>query len=198
MEYFQRPDNIKKNELMGPHELLLRKNRSLFLYGIIAPIMLRSDAYSSMYTQDMILALDAQEHAPIKLYIDSPGGYVSSGFTLFDTMREVSKIGSEIHTYGRSCQSMAVLILAAGTKGHRYVYKNTRIMLHLPSGNAEGDSDDIALQSKEINKNKSLLIDNLIECGATKSSKQILKDINKEYWMGAEEAIDYGIADKIV
>jgi ATP-dependent Clp protease protease subunit len=195
MNIFARPDKLKADQLMTPHEYLARDTRSLFLYGVIAPIHIRGDIFGPVYLTDMILAMSETSVEPIKLYIDSPGGFISTGFALYDTMK-TSK--APVHTIGRSCQSMAAVVLAAGAQGHRYVYKHTRVMLHLPSGSVSGDSDDVAIQSKEMETSKNKIIEALQECGVTKTRKDILKDINREYWMNAEEAVAYGLADHVI
>ena len=191
---FPRPNNLKEEQMMSPYEYLGNK-RIVFCYGEIASFPYRVDNFGATWLIDTMLALDAESHDPIKLIIDSPGGMISSGFSIYDTIKTLN---SPVYTVGRSCQSMAVIVLAAGEPGHRYLYKNSRVMLHLPIGNIGGDIEDIKLRTKEMDKLKDKLVDTLIECGAGKAKKKILDDIDREYWMSPQEAINYGIVDRII
>jgi ATP-dependent Clp protease, protease subunit len=130
----------------------------------------------------------------IHMYINSPGGMITSGLAIFDTMKFMSY---DINTYclGQAA-SMGALLLAAGTKGKRFALPNSRIMIHQPSGGVTGTSADIALQAKEI-----LFLKNL--CATINSNltgkplEQILEDSERDFFMGSEEALTYGLIDKI-
>jgi len=130
----------------------------------------------------------------INLYINSPGGMISSGLAILDTMLF---LGCSINTYciGQAV-SMAALLLAAGTKGKRFALPNSRIMLHQPYGGVGGTSADIKLQAQEILELKKIT-SKLMARFTGKDEAQILKDSERDFWMSAEIAKDYGIIDEI-
>ncbi len=130
----------------------------------------------------------------INVYINSPGGYITSALAIYDTMRFM---GYEINTYclGQAA-SMAALLLAAGTKGKRFALPNSRIMIHQPSGGVTGTSADIALQAQEILVLKQMCADIFAELTGHPISK-ILEDSERDFFMNPKEAAQYGIIDKI-
>jgi ATP-dependent Clp protease protease subunit len=130
----------------------------------------------------------------INLYINSPGGQITSGLAIIDTMKY---LGCDINTYciGQAA-SMGALLLAAGTKGKRYALPNSRIMIHQPSGGIGGTSEDIALQAKEILTLKRITAEIMAECTG-KSIEKIIEDSDRDYFMSSEEALAYGIVDSI-
>lgn len=130
----------------------------------------------------------------INLYINSPGGQITSGLAIIDTMHY---LGCDINTYciGQAA-SMAAILLAAGTKGKRFALPNSRIMLHQPYGGVGGTSADISLQAKEILELKKITARLMSECTGQKLEK-IVEDSERDYYMSADEAIKYGIVDKI-
>jgi len=198
MNIFERPGQLDNDKVMSTHELLARK-RILCLYGIISDYgsgyTSRADMFSCFNIADTLLALDAEKVAPIRLFIDSPGGLVSSGMMLIDIIKLIK---SPVYTIGKSCQSMAALVLASGEPGHRYVLPHARVMLHLPWGGTSGDAREIEIQAKEMNVLKEQLVQILIENGVRKTKKKILEDIDREFWMNAGEAIKYGVADEVL
>jgi ATP-dependent Clp protease protease subunit len=131
----------------------------------------------------------------ISLYMNSPGGMITSGLAIYDTMKY---LGCEIHTYciGQAA-SMAALLLAAGTKGKRFALPHSRMMIHQPHGGVGGTSADIALQAKEIIKLKATLNEILSECTG-QPVERIAKDADRDYFMSAKEAKDYGLIDEVV
>lgn len=130
----------------------------------------------------------------ISMYINSPGGYISSGLAIYDTMKFM---GYDINTYCiGQVASMATLLLAAGTKGKRFALPNSRIMMHQPSGGVGGTSIDIELQAKEILTLKSMCADILGE-STGKSNEKIIEDSERDNYMSPQEALEYGIIDKI-
>ena len=131
----------------------------------------------------------------ISLYINSPGGLITSGLAIYDTMKY---LGCEIHTYciGQAA-SMGALLLTAGTKGKRYALPHSRMMIHQPHGGVGGTSSDIALQAKEIIKLKATLNEILSECTG-QSVERIIKDADRDYFMSAMEAKEYGLIDEVV
>lgn len=131
----------------------------------------------------------------ISIYIHSPGGVVSAGLAIYDTMKH---LGCDIHTWciGLSA-SMGALLLSAGTKGKRHALPNSRIMIHQPAGGIGGTSEDIRLQAKEILYLKSKLQEIMAECTG-QSVEKIAKDSERDFFMSPEEALAYGIIDEIV
>lgn len=130
----------------------------------------------------------------ISIYINSPGGYISSGLAIYDTMKFM---GYDINTYciGQAA-SMGSLLLAAGTKGKRYALPNSRIMIHQPHGGIGGTSTDIVLQAKEMDEMKKITSRILSECSG-KSVDQIIQDTDRDCFMSPEEALAYGLIDKV-
>ncbi|HOG23321.1 MAG: ATP-dependent Clp protease proteolytic subunit [Candidatus Omnitrophica bacterium ADurb.Bin292] len=131
----------------------------------------------------------------INMYINSPGGSVTAGLAIYDTMQFVK---CDVATYciGQAA-SMGAFLLAAGTKGKRYVLPNARVMIHQPWGGAQGTASDIHIQATEILKLKEQL-NRLLAHHTDKSKEQIEKDTDRDYFMSAEEARSYGIVDQVV
>jgi len=131
----------------------------------------------------------------IHLYINSPGGIISAGLAIYDTMQY---LGCNINTYciGQAA-SMGALLLAAGTHGRRFALPNSRVMIHQPTGGIAGTSADIALQAKEIIYLKNRLAEILAKC-CNQPLTKIKEDSERDYFMSAEEAVAYGIVDEVV
>ena len=133
----------------------------------------------------------------IKFYINSPGGVVTSGMVMYDTMQMISSPVSTI-CMGLAA-SMGSILLSGGEKGKRYIFPHGEVMIHQPSigGYIQGVSADLEIQAEQTKRVKeigaTILANN---CG--KTVEQIMKDFNRDYWMNAEAAIKYGIADKLV
>lgn len=130
----------------------------------------------------------------VNLYINSPGGLITAGLAIYDTMRFM---GYDINTYclGQAA-SMGALLLAAGTKGKRFALPNSRIMIHQPDGGVTGTAADIELQAREILKMKHMCAQIIAE-HTGKSLEQVLQDSERDFFMTPQEACDYGIIDKI-
>ena len=131
----------------------------------------------------------------IQIYINSPGGSVTAGLAIYDTMQFVK---NDIVTYciGQAA-SMGAHLLAAGTKGKRFALPNARIMIHQPSGGAQGQATEIEITFKEIQRLK----ENLAATFAKHTGqplKKVIKDMDRDYFMSAEEALEYGIVDKVL
>ncbi|MCB1109702.1 MAG: ATP-dependent Clp protease proteolytic subunit [Chlamydiia bacterium] len=131
----------------------------------------------------------------INIYINSPGGIISSGLAIYDTIRF---LGIDVNTYciGQAA-SMGALLLCAGTKGKRFALPNSRIMIHQPHGGITGTSADIHIQAKEILRNKRLLAEIIAEHTGQPLEK-VLEDSDRDFFMSAEEAVQYGLIDKVV
>ncbi|MCW9036728.1 ATP-dependent Clp protease proteolytic subunit, partial [Altibacter sp.] len=163
----------------------LLKERKIFLWGMV-------DDKSAKHIVDRLMYLDSLNHDEIKFYINSPGGYVTSGFSIYDTMKSLKSPVATICT--GLAASMGSILLSAGEKGKRYIQPHARVMIHQPSGGARGPASDIEITAQEILKTKELsakiLADN---CGQT--FEKVMKDFNRDHWMGAKESVDYGIVD---
>ncbi|MEK0326578.1 MAG: ATP-dependent Clp protease proteolytic subunit [Nitrosopumilus sp.] len=205
MSYRGITDKLKSDEYEYSSDYLTRERRFLFFRGLIMSygggFEGRSDPFSTTVVADdlMTLAMEAPE-LPITLFVDGPGGEVANGFTLYDTIRMSP---APIVTIGLNCASMASIILVSGHQ--RYMYPHGKVMLHLPSTVFQGDSDEMDIRNKEIARVKDELVGIYIEHGATaglgkhtsekKIRNKITRDINKEKWFDAQEAIEYGLID---
>lgn len=131
----------------------------------------------------------------INMYISSPGGMVSSGLAIYDTMQFIKP---PIATFCMgTAASMAAILLAAGTKGKRNILPHARVMIHQPMGGAQGQASDIEIQAKEIVKLRETL--NAILADHTgQSLSRITSDTDRNFWMSAQEAVDYGIVDNML
>ena len=144
-----------------------------------------------------LLYLKAKDaKAPITFYINTPGGSISDGFAIFDTIRFIKSEVTTVCT-GISASMGTVLMLAPRAKKRRVAMPNTRFMIHQPSSAYQGSASDIEIGAKQI----LLLRDRLVqiyveETGQTKEN--ILRDLNRDYWMSAAEAVDYGLCDRVV
>ncbi len=162
-------------------------DRKVFLWGEV-------DDDSAKHIIDRLLYLDMEEPGKeIQLIINSPGGYVTAGFAIYDTMKAISSPVSTIAT--GLAASMGSILLSAGEKGRRFVMPLARVMIHQPSGAARGKSADMEIQMSEIIKTKELSAQILADnCG--QSFDKIMADFNRDFWMSAEESVAYGIVDK--
>ncbi len=178
----------KINKVQDQIDNQLLKDRKIFLWGIV-------DDDTAKHVVDRLLYLDSLNNNEIKLYINSPGGYVTSGFSMYDTIKAVKSPVSTICT--GLAASMGSILLSAGEKGRRFIQPHARVMIHQPSGGARGPASDIEISAQEIVKTKELsakiLADN---CG--QKFEKIMKDFNRDHWMGAEESLEYGIVDGII
>lgn len=130
----------------------------------------------------------------ITLYINSPGGYVSAGLAIYDTMQHVRPNIATICI--GSCASMAAVLLAAGTKGKRYALPHSRIMLHQPSGAATGQSTDIQITAKEIVRTKDTLAE-IVAKHTGKAIDEVREKTDRDFYMSPEEAKTFGVIDEI-
>jgi ATP-dependent Clp protease protease subunit len=154
------------------------------------------DDYVSNVIQAQLLFLESvDKEKDIQIYINSGGGIVSSGLAIYDTMQYVAPDVATICT-GMSA-SMAAVLLCAGSKGKRTALKHSRIMIHQPSGGAEGQASDILIVAKEIQMLKDELY-NIISEHTGKAFEQVEKDSDRDYWMTSEEAKIYGMIDEVL
>ena len=146
--------------------------------------------------QAQLLFLDSVDNtSDITMYINSPGGVVYSGLAIYDTMQ---LIGAQVNTVCTGmAASMAAVLLAAGANGKRSALPHSRVMIHQPMGGTQGQASDIEITAREIAKLKDELYDILaIHTGRKKS--QIAKDADRDFWMSAKEALDYGMIDEVL
>lgn len=176
-------NNVKLQDIIDSKIL---SGRKLFLWGEI-------DDNSAKHVIERLLYLEMTDPGKeIQMLINSPGGYVTSGFAIYDTIKSISSPVSTICT--GLAASMGSILLSAGAKGRRFILPNARVMIHQPSGGAGGPASDIEIQMDEILKTKKLGAEILAaNCGQT--FEKIMKDFNRDYWMSAEESIGYGIVD---
>lgn len=143
-----------------------------------------------------LLFLEAEDsNKDAFMYINSPGGVVTAGMAIYDTMQYIKTKVSTI-CLGQAA-SMGALLLASGEKGKRFALPNSRIMLHQPLGGAQGQATDIEIQTKEILRIKKTL-NEIIAKHTGQNLKQIEKDTDRDFYMGPQEALDYGIIDEVI
>ncbi len=167
----------------------LLKDRIIFLGSPI------DDAVANTVIAQLLFLDNDDSKADIKIYINSPGGSVSAGLAIYDTMQHVKANVSTI-CVGMAA-SMGAVILAGGAKGKRLALPNAEIMIHQVMGGAEGQATDIKIRAEHILKIKAKL-DKILTKHTNKSLTQIEKDTDRDYYMSAEEAVTYGIIDKII
>ena len=142
-----------------------------------------------------LLFLDSQNHNDINIYINSPGGSITSGMAIYDTMNLVK---SDISTICMGmCASMAAFLLSSGTKGKRYILPNAEVMIHQPLGGAQGQATEIKIAAEHILKTKDKL-NKILSLNTGKNLNIIEKDTNRDNFMSSSEALEYGIIDKII
>lgn len=166
------------------------ESRSVYLWGVV-------DDKSAKDVVSKLLLLDADKSGEeIKFFINSPGGVVTSGMVIYDTMQLIKSPVSTI-CMGLAA-SMGSILLSGGKKGKRFIYPSGEVMIHQPSlgGFIRGVSTDLEIQARQTKRVKEMGAKILAEnCG--KTVEQIMNDFDRDYWMNAEEAIKYGIVDKI-
>lgn len=167
----------------------LLKERIIF---IGTPI---DDNIASLVIAQLLFLQSEDPKKDISLYINSPGGSISAGLAIYDTMQFVQP---DIVTIAMGmAASMAQVLLTAGTKGKRFALPNARILMHQPMGGTQGQATDIEIYTKEMLRIRSSLFD-IIAKHTGKDAKQIKKDADRDFYMTAEEALEYGIIDKIL
>ncbi len=167
----------------------LLKDRIIFIGGGI------NDEMANSIIAQLLFLTSQNSKEDIKLYINSPGGQVTSALAIYDTMQYIKPDVSTI-CVGLAA-SMAQVLLCAGTKGKRYALPHSRILMHQPSGGTQGQSADIEIYTKEIIRMRDTLYQ-IIADHTGKDFQQILKDADRDKYMTAEEALEYGIIDKIL
>ncbi|MGD9487864.1 MAG: ATP-dependent Clp endopeptidase proteolytic subunit ClpP [Calditrichaceae bacterium] len=167
----------------------LLKERIIFLG---TPI---DDNISSLIISQLLFLEAEDPDKDIFLYVNSPGGIVSSGLAIYDTIKYIKP--DVVTTCMGQAASMGAVLLAAGTKGKRYALPHSRIMIHQPLGGAEGQASDIQIAANEILRIRAIL-NKILADSTGKTVNQIEKDTDRNYFMSSQEALDYGIIDKVL
>ena len=188
MSQDDKPDAAKTERPGAIAEQLAFKSRFVLLFGEI-------DDDSARRTCERLILLAQESDAPIRLLISSPGGHVESGDAIHDMIRF---IGAPVTTIGSGwVASAGTHIFLAAPKERRVCLPNTRFMIHQPSGGAGGRASDIAIQAKEIIKMRERIA-KVIAKETGQKLERVLADIDRDHWMSAAEAIDYGLVSRVI
>jgi ATP-dependent Clp protease protease subunit len=183
-------DNMMENMVSGARfDKKFIEQRKIFLWGVV-------DDRSAKDITARLMFLDAVDPGKeIKFYINSPGGVVTSGMVIYDTMQMIKSPVSTI-CMGMAA-SMGSILLSGGEKGKRFIFPHGEVMIHQPSGGGQGTSADLEIMAEQIRKIKELGARILaVNCG--QPFDRVMKDFDRDYWMNAEESVQYGIVDGIV
>ena len=167
----------------------LLKDRIVFIDGEI------NDAMADLVVAQILFLESENPDKDISIYINSPGGSVTAGLAIYDTMKYV-KCDIQTICMGQAA-SMAAILLGGGTKGKRYALPSSRVMIHQPRGGVEGQESDISILAKEIIRLKKLSIEYLAN-DTGKKYEQVAEDIERDFFMSAKEASEYGIVDHVM
>ena len=174
--------NVKSYDLYS----LLLKERIIMLTGEI------DDTLSEIVCSELIFLNAKDQELPISIYIDSPGGSVTAGMAIYDVMKAIE---APIKTIGLGlCASMAAFLLSSGDKGYRYAYPNAEIMIHQPIGQTQGQVSDLEIMTKRFISLKNKL-NSILASNTNKSLEEIEKDTDRDNFLTADEAIEYGLID---
>lgn len=168
---------------------LLLKERIVFLGTAI------DSQVSNLIVAQLLYLSHADPDAEIQMYINSPGGQVYAGLAIYDTMRMVPNVVSTV-AVGITA-SFGTVLLAAGTKGHRYALPHATIHMHQPLGGAEGQASDIEIQAREILRLKASLT-KILSDATGQTEEVITRDTERDHFMNAEQAVEYGMVDKVI
>ena len=173
---------------LNPMESSLMKNRVVTLFGEVNQDVSRR-------ISEKLLALAFESDDPITMYISSPGGHVESGDTIFDLIRYIKPV---VRTVGTGwVGSIATHIYLAPEKENRYCLPNTRFLIHQPAGGFGGDASDIEIHAKEIVKTRER-INGIIAQQTGQPLERVTEDTDRDFWMSAEESVEYGMVGKII
>lgn len=180
--------NVKSYDGNSSYDLysLLLKERIIMLTGEI------DDTLSEIVCSELIFLNAKDQELPISIYIDSPGGSVTAGMAIYDVMKAIE---APIKTIGLGlCASMAAFLLSSGDKGYRYAYPNAEIMIHQPIGQTQGQVSDLEIMTKRFISLKNKL-NSILDSNTNKSLEEIEKDTDRDNFLTADEAIEYGLID---
>jgi len=167
----------------------LLKDRVVFIVGGI------EDQVANLVVAQLLFLESENPDKDIHLYINSPGGVVTAGLSIYDTMQFIKPDVSTI-CVGQAA-SMGSLLLAGGAKGKRYCLPHSRVMIHQPSGGFQGQASDIDIHAREVLKLRAQL-NRILSKHTGQSVEQVEKDSDRDYFMGAEEAVEYGVVDSVL
>ncbi len=187
-EETEKKSNDQDREQMKSIQRQLLESRKIFLTDEVN-MELANQVMSQLFV------LDEKGQDPITIYINSPGGDLTSGMAIYDTIHHIGSSVSTVCT-GLSA-SVATIILAGGTRGERKSFPNSRILIHQPLGGFRGQAADIEIHAREILRAKENL-NRILSDDTGQSFKKIEKDTHRDFWMSAEEAKEYGIIDTIL
>jgi len=167
----------------------LLKDRIIFIGSAI------TDHLANVVIAEFLFLQNEEPQKDIHLYLNTPGGSITAGLAVYDTMQFVS---CDVSTYciGQS-SSMGAILFAGGTKGKRYLLPNSRILIHQPWGGVEGTAKDVSIQTREMLRLRGIVID-ILALHTGNSLKKVEKDTDRDYFMDAAEAVSYGLGDKII
>lgn len=180
--------NVKSYDGNSSYDLysLLLKERIIMLTGEI------DDTLSEIVCSELIFLNAKDQELPISIYIDSPGGSVTAGMAIYDVMKAIE---APIKTIGLGlCASMAAFLLSSGDKDYRYAYPNAEIMIHQPIGQTQGQVSDLEIMTKRFISLKNKL-NSILASNTNKSLEEIEKDTDRDNFLTADEAIEYGLID---
>jgi len=167
----------------------LLKERIIFISDEI------NDVTASLVVAQLLFLEAEDPDKDIQIYINSPGGSITSGFAIYDTIKSLKSPVSTICS--GLAASMGSILLSVGKKGRRFIQPHAQVMIHQPSGGARGQASNIEIQAKEIIKTRELSARILAEnCG--QDPEKVMKDFDRDFWMNAEESIAYGIVDGVL
>ena len=165
------------------------EQRKVFLWGVVDDKSAKDITNRLMYLE----ALDPGKE--ITFYINSPGGIVTSGMVIYDTMQMIS---SQVSTVCMGmAASMGSILLSGGKKGKRFIYPNGEVMIHQPSGGGQGTSADLEIMADQIRKTKMMGAEILAK-NCNQTVEKVMKDFDRDYWMNANESVEYGIVDAVL
>ena len=165
------------------------EQRKVFLWGVVDDKSAKDITNRLMYLE----ALDPGKE--ITFYINSPGGIVTSGMVIYDTMQMIS---SQVSTVCMGmAASMGSILLSGGKKGKRFIYPNGEVMIHQPSGGGQGTSADLEIMADQIRKTKMMGAEILAK-NCNQTVEKVMKDFDRDYWMDANESVEYGIVDAVL
>lgn len=167
----------------------LLKDRIVFVDGEI------NDATCDLMVAQLLFLESQNPDKDISVYINSPGGSVTAGLAMYDTMQHIRPDVQTI-CLGQAA-SMAAVLLAGGTKGKRFALPSSRVLIHQPWGGVEGQASDISIGAREIIRLKKLIIEYFALCTG-KAEAEVARDLERDYFMSAAEACEYGIIDKVM
>lgn len=181
----ERPMNVASMDVFSR----LMMDRIIFLGEAI------NDYVANIVTAQLLFLESTDRNRDVQMYINSPGGSVYAGLGIYDTMQIINPDVSTICT--GIAASMAAVLMCAGTKGKRTALKHSRVMIHQPLGGAEGQASDIEITAREIGKLKKELYE-IIAAHSGQKFNKVEKDSDRDYWMTAQEAKDYGMVDEVL